>query len=496
MTHLSIEQLDQQACHILETIHGRENELTVKERMAIPSQEMACLNPETRCAVTHEVALGYTENQAIAEANRCLRCKTAPCMQGCPVSLQIRDFITEIANRNYANALSIIKKDSMLPAICGRVCPQENQCQAHCTVGKSLKNIDQAVAIGRLERFVADWERRQTNTLIPEISHKTGKKIAIIGSGPAGLSAAADLFKLGHEVTVFEALHANGGVMTYGIPEFRLPKDIVRREVDNLKSMGVAFINNFIVGRTRKLMDLLNKDGFDAVFIGTGAGLPNFMNIPGEDLVGVFAANEYLTRANLMKAYNREKADTPILRANRVAILGGGNVAMDAARTARRLGAQEVHVIYRRSASEMPARHEEVIHAQEEGIQFHFLTNAKRILGDENDHVQGLECLRYELGEADASGRRSPIPVEGSEFVMPIDAVLISIGNSSNPLIRQTTPGLEYNRKGNIAIDDCCRTSLPGVYAGGDIVLGAATVILAMGQGRKAAKAIHEDLMA
>lgn len=495
MSHISIEQLDQQACRILESIHGRENELTFKERLAIPPQEMACLDPQTRCNSTHEVALGYTENQAIAEANRCLRCKNAPCMQGCPVSLQIRDFITEIANRNYAEALSIIKKDSMLPAICGRVCPQENQCQAYCTVGKSHQNIDKSVAIGRLERFVADWERQQNNTLLPQTSNKTGKKIAIIGSGPASLAAAADLFKMGHEVTVFEALHANGGVMTYGIPEFRLPKDIVRREVENLKSMGVTFINNFIVGRTRKLTDLLNKDGFNAVFIGTGAGLPNFMNIPGEDLVGVFAANEYLTRANLMKAYDQEKADTPILRANRVAILGGGNVAMDAARTARRLGAQEVHVIYRRSASEMPARREEVIHAQEEGIQFHFLTNAKCILGDENDRVQAIECLRYELGQADASGRRSPIPIEGSEFTMPMDAVLISIGNSSNPLIRQTTPGLDYNRKGNITIDEQCRTSLPGVYAGGDIVLGAATVILAMGQGRKAAKAIHEDLM-
>ncbi len=491
MSHLTIEELDKIA---QDGLNNLKPELSPKDRLAIPPQDMPCQEPMARSRNTREVAEGYTEAQAVLEANRCLGCKNAPCMQGCPISLNIRDFISEIAKRNFAGAISIIKKDSLLPAVCGRVCPQENQCQSYCTVGKSLKSVDKAVAIGRLERFVADWERE--NGVAEEIKVKpaTGRSVAVIGSGPASLAVAADLRREGHDVTVFEAFHKFGGVMTYGIPEFRLPKAIVAQEAENLRKMGVTMNNNFVVGRTRKLTDLMKKDGFDAVFVGTGAGLPNFMGIPGEDLVGVFAANEYLTRANLMRAYDKERADTPILRAEKVAVLGGGNVAMDAARTALRLGAKEVHLIYRRSADEMPARREEIAHAKEEGVQFHYLTNAKRILGDENSFVTSIECVKYELGEPDASGRRSPVEIPGSEFTMPMDAVLIAIGNGSNPLIRQTTPGLECNKRGNIVTDENCATSIPGVYAGGDIVLGAATVIRAMGQGRKAAAAINEYL--
>ncbi len=491
MAHLTKEELDLIAREELKKITP---DMTVKDRLAIPPQEMPCQDPQVRSRNTGEVAEGYTEDQAVVEASRCLACKNAPCIKGCPVSLNIRDFIAEIAKRNFAGAISIIKKDSLLPAVCGRVCPQENQCQSFCTVGKSLKSVDKAVAIGRLERFVADWDRENNSSPAVEIKPATGRSVAVVGSGPASLAVAADLRREGHEVTVFEAFHKFGGVITYGIPEFRLPKAIVAQEAENLRKMGVTMHNNFVVGRTRKLMDLMSKDGFDAVFVGTGAGLPNFMGIPGEDLVGVFAANEYLTRANLMRAYDKDRADTPILRAEKVAVLGGGNVAMDAARTALRLGAKEVHLIYRRSAEEMPARREEILHAKEEGVQFHYLTNAKRILGDENSFVNAIECVRYELGEPDASGRRSPVEIPGSEFVIPMDAVLVSIGNGSNPLIRQTTPGLECNKRGNIVTNDDCATSIPGVFAGGDIVLGAATVIRAMGQGRRAAAAINEYL--
>ncbi len=491
MSHITKAELDRLAQAKLATITP---EITMKERLALPPQEMPCQDPNVRRHNTAEVSEGYTEAQAILEANRCLACKNAPCVKGCPVSLNIRDFIAEIAQGNFAKSISIIKKDSLLPAICGRVCPQENQCQAYCTVGKSLKSVDKAVAIGRLERFVADWDREQKQEQKVELAPSTGKSVAVIGSGPAGLAAAADLRRAGHEVTVFEAFHKFGGVITYGIPEFRLPKAIVAQEAESLEKMGVHMVKNFVVGRTRKLPDLMTKDGFDAVFIGTGAGLPNFMGIPGEELVGVFAANEYLTRANLMRAYDQEHADTPILRAEKVAVLGGGNVAMDAARTALRLGAKEVHLIYRRSADEMPARREEIAHALEEGVQFHYLTNAKEILGDENGFVKNIQCVKYELGEPDASGRRSPIEIANSEFTMEMDAVLIAIGNGSNPLIKQTTPGLECTKRGNIVTDENCATSIPGVYAGGDIVLGAATVILAMGQGRKAAAAINEYL--
>jgi len=468
--------------------------LTPKERMAIPSQEMPSQDPDVRRHNMEEVALGYTEEQARLEAMRCLQCKNAPCITGCPVQINIPAFIKEIANGNFQAAADIVKQNSLLPAVCGRVCPQETQCQAPCTVGKALKDVNKAVAIGRLERFVADWERNHGQLASPRVKPETGKKAAVIGSGPASITVAADVRREGHAVTMFEAFHKTGGVMVYGIPEFRLPKKIVQLEIDTLKSMGVEIKTNFVVGRTRKLTDLIEKDGYDAVFIGTGAGLPKFMNIEGENLVGVFSANEYLTRTNLMKAYDFDRADTPIFRSRKVAVFGGGNVAMDAARTAVRLGAEEVHLIYRRTEVEMPARVEEVHHAKEEGVIFHLLQNAKRILGDKDGHVQAIECLRYELGEPDDSGRRRPVEIKGSEFLIDVDTVIVAIGNDSNPLIKQTTPDLETNKWGNIIVDENCKTSYEGVYAGGDIVLGAATVILAMGQGRIAARAMNEYL--
>ncbi len=465
--------------------------LTPKERLAIPPQEMPTQDPEVRKHNMEEVALGYTEEQAHLESLRCLQCKNAPCVPSCPVRIDIPGFIAKIAEGEYTEALAILRKSNLFPAICGRVCPQEVQCQATCTVGRSLKDVDKAVSIGRLERFAADWERLQGTLDVPPVKPKTGKKVAVIGSGPAGLAAAADLAKEGHEVTIFEAFHKPGGVMVYGIPEFRLPKEIVRREIEVLEKMGVKIVTNFLVGRTRSLKELLEKDGFDAVFIGSGAGLPKFMGIPGENLVGVFSANEYLTRANLMKAYDRSKADTPIYPAKRVAVLGGGNVAMDSARMALRLGAEEVFVIYRRTEKEMPARAEEVAHAKEEGVVFRFLENAKRILGDEKSRVVGIECLSYELGEPDASGRRRPIEIPGSEHIFNVDSVIVAIGNESHPLIRQTTPELAVDKHGHIITDESGKTSMDRVYAGGDIVLGSATVILAMGQGRKAAASIN-----
>ncbi len=467
--------------------------LKAKDRYTIRPQEMPSQDPHTRRENMNEVALGYTEEQARLEAMRCLQCKNAPCVEGCPVRIRIRDFVAAIAEGHFTEALEIIKENSLLPAVCGRVCPQEVQCQEKCTVGLKYKDVSKSVSIGRLERFVADLDPGKAAA--PKTAPATGKKVAVIGSGPGGIVVAADTRRAGHEVTVFEAFHKPGGVMVYGIPEFRLPKAIVQQEIDVLRKMGVEIVCNFIVGRTRTVAELMSEDGFDAVYIGVGAGLPKFMHIEGEQLVGVYSANEYLTRANLMKAYEFGKgADTPIAVSRRVAVFGGGNVAMDSARMAVRLGAEKVYLVYRRSEKEMPARVEEVHHAKEEGVEFCVLQNPKRILGNEQGHVVGVECLRYELGEPDDSGRRRPVPIEGSEFTIDVDTVIVAIGNGANPLLEQTTPGLKFNKWGNIEVDENCKTSMEGVYAGGDIVLGAATVILAMGQGRIAAAAINQYL--
>jgi glutamate synthase (NADPH/NADH) small chain len=465
------------------------------DRYNIPPQAMPQQDGVTRRSNVSEVALGYNETQARLEALRCLGCKNAPCMEGCPVKIKIRDFIAQIVEGDFQKALDIIRENSLLPAVCGRVCPQEVQCQMPCTVGKKFKDVEKSVSIGRLERFVADWGRKQKEKSVPPVAAATGKKVAILGAGPGGIVVATDVRRAGHDVTVFEAFHKPGGVMVYGIPEFRLPKAIVQEEIEGLKKMGVKIICNFVAGRTKTVKDLMEKQGFDAVYIGVGAGLPMFMNIEGEHLIGVYSANEYLTRANLMRAYDFGKgADTPIAMSKRVAVVGGGNVAMDAARTAVRLGAEKVYLIYRRSEKEMPARVEEVHHAKEEGIEFHLLRNPKRLIGNAEGAVCGIECLKYELGEPDASGRRRPVPIEGSEFTIDVDTVVVAIGNGANPLIGQTTQGLTLNKWGNIVVDENCKTSLDGVYAGGDIVLGAATVILAMGQGRTAAAAINKYL--
>jgi glutamate synthase (NADPH/NADH) small chain len=467
--------------------------ITPSDRYAIPMQDMPEQDGGERRANIKEVATGYTALQAQLEAMRCLRCKTSPCVNGCPVSIDIKGFVTEVAHGNFQEALSIIKKTSLLPAVCGRVCPQEVQCQLHCTVGKKFKDPTLAVSIGRIERFVADLCSGSEST--PAIAASTGKKVAVIGSGPGGIVVAADARRAGHDVTIFEAFHRTGGVLVYGIPEFRLPKSIVKKEIDTLEKMGVKIVCNFVVGRTRTIEQLMKEDGFDACYIGVGAGLPSFMKVPGEQLVGVYSANEYLTRANLMKAYQFGKgADTPIAMSKKVAVIGGGNVAMDSARTAVRLGAEKVYLIYRRSENEMPARVEEVHHAKQEGIEFHLLRNPKSILGNSDGSVRALEILKYELGEPDASGRRKPVEIKGSEYELEVDTAIVAIGNAANPLIGQTTPGLELNKWGNIVVDENCKTSLDGVYAGGDIVLGAATVILAMGQGRIAAKAMNEYL--
>jgi glutamate synthase (NADPH/NADH) small chain len=481
---------------LLSQLLEREEPLRPRDRLKIPCQLMPQQDPGVRRCNIEEVALGYTEEQARLEALRCLQCKNAPCVEGCPVRIDIPGFIREIVAGRYAASIAIIKESSLLPAVCGRVCPQESQCQEPCTTGRSLKDVSKAVSIGRLERFVADWERESGHIRVPQPKKDTGRRVAMVGSGPASLVTASDVRREGHAVTIFEAFQKPGGVMTYGIPEFRLPKEIVRKEIDNLGLMGVELRLNYVVGKTRRLMDLLEKDGYEAVFIGTGAGLPRFMGVEGENLVGVFSANEYLTRSNLMRAYDKANADTPLYASRKVAVIGGGNVAMDSARMALRLGAEEVHIVYRRTETEMPARVEEVEHANEEGIHFHLLRSPKRIIGNEKYRVVAMECLCHELGEPDESGRRRPIPVPGSEYVMEVDTVIVAIGNVSNPLIRQTTPGLKINRWGNIVVDDTGRTSVAGLYAGGDIVSGSATVILAMGQGRRAAASINTLLAA
>ena len=452
------------------------------EKNPMPSQD-----PNVRNKNFQEVALGYTEEQALDEAQRCLNCKNKPCMTGCPVMVHIPEFIAEVAKGNFEEAYQIISHTSALPAVCGRVCPQENQCEKYCVRGKK----GDPVGIGRLERFVADWHNANCHTL-PEKPASNGHRVAIVGSGPAGLTCAGDLARKGYEVTVFEALHLAGGVLVYGIPEFRLPKSIVQKEVDGLKALGVTIATDTVVGRTITVDELMEEQGFEAVFIGSGAGLPMFMNIPGVNYKGVFSANEFLTRINLMKAYKPD-SDTPIVHPKKVAVVGGGNVAMDAARCAKRLGA-EVYIVYRRGMEELPARKEEVEHAEEEGIIFKTLNNPVEILADENDNVNKIRCIQMELGEPDASGRRRPVEIPGSEFDLDVDCVIMALGTSPNPLIKDTTKGLEINKKGGIVVNEDGLTSKDNVYAGGDAVTGAATVILAMGAGKTAAKAIDEAL--
>lgn len=446
------------------------------------------LDPDTRSRCFEEVALGYTEEMAKEEAGRCLQCKHKPCMNGCPVSVHIPAFIEKVAAGEFEEAYEIIKSTNSLPAVCGRVCPQETQCEAKCVRG--IKG--ESVGIGRLERFVADYYMKHS-TASGEKPVPNGHKVAVVGSGPASLTCAGDLAKLGYGVSVFEAFHTAGGVLMYGIPQFRLPKEVVQAEIDQLKELGVEINTNMVIGKVLSVDELFDM-GFEAVFVGTGAGLPSFMGIEGEGLVGVYSANEFLTRINLMKAY-RGDYDTPIIHSRRVAVVGGGNVAMDAARCARRLGAEEVSIIYRRSEAEMPARLEEIHHAKEEGIAFKMLTNPVRINGDEQSRVVSLTCVKMELGEPDASGRRRPEPIEGSEFDVEADAVIIAIGNTPNPLIRSTTPGVEANRRGCLVVnEETLETTRPGVFAGGDAVTGAATVILAMGAGKKAAQSIDAYL--
>ncbi len=447
---------------------------------------MPVQDPMVRRNNFDEVALGYTYEMAVNEAKRCLNCKNKPCTTGCPVQIDIPAFIERVANEDMEGAYQIISKSSSLPAVCGRVCPQEKQCESKCVRG--IKG--ESVGIGRLERFIADWHRENCKDM-PEMPVQNGHKVAIIGAGPSGLTAAGDLAKLGYKVTVYEALHLAGGVLVYGIPEFRLPKAIVQKEIDNLKAIGVDVETNMVIGKVLTIDELFEM-GNEAVYIGSGAGLPRFMNIPGESLKGVYSANEYLTRINLMKAY-KEGSKTPIKHSKKVAVVGGGNVAMDAARSAKRMGADEVYIVYRRGMEELPARKEEVEHAEEEGIIFKTLTNPVEVLGNEAGEVCGMKCVEMELGEPDASGRRRPIVKEGSEFVLDVDTMIMSIGTSPNPLIRSTTPGLETNKKGCIVTDgENGLTTREGVYAGGDAVTGAATVILAMGAGKAVAKAIDE----
>ena len=464
--------------------------------MSLAKNPMPSQDPQIRARNFDEVAIGYSEDIALDEAQRCLHCKNMPCVEGCPVNVHIPEFIDKIKEGDFEGAYQIIRETSSLPAVCGRVCPQETQCESKCTRG--IKG--EPVGIGRLERFVADWHRDHTEQK-PEPVPSNGHKVAVVGSGPSGLTCAGDLVKLGYKVTVFEALHTAGGVLVYGIPEFRLPKKIVQQEVDNLIAMGVDVETNVVIGKTLTIDELFER-GYEAVYVGSGAGLPNFMGIPGESLKGVYSANEFLTRSNLMKAYLDDPV-TPIMKGGNVAVVGGGNVAMDAARTALRLGADNVYIVYRRSEQELPARREEVEHAKEEGVIFKLLNNPVELIGynnpddrrdPKNGFVTGMKCIRMELGEPDERGRRRPVPVEGSEFVIDVDTVVMAIGTSPNPLIKNTTAGLEVNGHGGIIVDDSGATSIEGVFAGGDAVTGAATVISAMGAGKLAAKSIHEYL--
>lgn len=465
--------------------------MDMKDRLKIPRQPMPEQDPKVRARNFDEVPLGFTPETAKIEALRCITCKKPACVQGCPVEVDIPGFISLVMEGDFVGAAKKIKTTNALPAVCGRVCPQEVQCEVLCVRGKK----DEPVAIGRLERFVADYERGTGEVSIPDKPAPTGKKVAVVGSGPSGLTVAGDLVQLGHEVTIFEALHKAGGVLVYGIPEFRLPKAIVAAEVDYLKELGARIETSSVIGKVATV-DELFEEGYDAVYLGTGAGLPTFMNIPGENLNGVYSANEYLTRSNLMKAYKFPEYDTPIVKGRNVAVVGGGNVAMDSARTAMRLGADHVYLVYRRSRDEMPARVEEVHHAEQEGIELHLLTNPVRYIGNDKGWVVGVECLKMELGEPDESGRRRPVPMKGSEFVIDIDTAVVAIGAGANPLVQSTTPGLKTNKWNYIVADEeTGQTSREGVFAGGDIVTGAATVILAMGAGRKAAKAIHQYLM-
>lgn len=452
------------------------------KKVAMPEQD-----PNVRNKNFKEVALGYTPEMAMEEATRCLNCKNKPCVSGCPVNVRIPEFVEKVAAGDFAAAYEIVASTNALPAISGRVCPQESQCEGKCVRG--IKG--EPVAIGRLERFVADWYMAN-GVATPVAPPKNGKKVAIIGAGPAGLSCAGDLAKAGYDVTIFEAFHTAGGVLVYGIPEFRLPKSIVHKEIDNLRALGVKVMTNMVIGKVLSLDEVFEM-GFDAAFIGSGAGLPSFMGIEGEALIGVYSANEYLTRTNLMRAYD-ESYDTPIIKSKAVAVVGGGNVAMDAARCAQRLGAEKVYIVYRRSEEEMPARKEEVHHAKEEGIIFNLLTNPVKIIGDENGKVCGMECVKMELGEADASGRRRPVAIKDSNFVLDVDTVIMALGTSPNPLIRTTTHGIEANKHGCLVVDESMKTTRDGVYAGGDAVTGAATVILAMGAGKTAAASIREYL--
>jgi len=457
----------------------------------LPRQSMPEQSPQDRITNFNEVPLGYSEEQAIAEASRCLQCKKSPCVAGCPVQVDIPGFIALVREGKFAQAARKIKETNVLPAVCGRVCPQEDQCEALCVLGKK----GEPVAVGRLERFVADYEREHDLMQKPELEAATGKKVAIVGSGPAGLTCAAELARQGHAVTIFEALHEMGGVLVYGIPEFRLPKKILKVEIEALKDLGVELQTSAVIGKLDTIEELMAEEGFDAVFVGTGAGLPTFMGIDGENLLGVYSANEFLTRSNLMRAYEFGHSDTPIARGQRVMVVGGGNVAMDSARTAKRLGAEKVILAYRRSREEMPARAEEIHHAEEEGIEFHLLTAPIALAGDDEGRLASATMQRMQLGEPDDSGRRRPVPIEGDVYDEPLDVAIIAIGAGANPLISSTTPELEINKWGYIVADEATgATSMAGVYAGGDIVTGAATVIEAMGAGRRAAAAIHEYL--